>query len=187
MAEPLQITKKQVIFLLLGVLAMAFLGVMAGSYFVKSRAGNDSGPKPGSNILLKVGQVLPNYTFMSLDGQHVDLYQTLEGKKSILIVLSTDCHPCGELANRFNKDYPKIGADCKVVGISFEPMTALIQYQKDKNLTFPLCQDTLGKFTGQYRIDSYPTLIGLNEKKEIAFIEFGNREEKGLKDYLKKL
>lgn len=187
MAEGIQITKKQIVFLLFGVLAMAFLGVMAGSYFVKLRAGNDNGPKPGANLLLKVGQVFPDHTFMTLDGRRADLYQTLEGKKSLLVFLSTDCHPCGALTDAFNKEYPKIGPDYKLLGISFEPLTKMIQYRDEKKLAFPLYQDTLGKFTGQYKIDSYPTLIGLNEKKEIAFIEFGNRQGKDLKDYLKKL
>ncbi len=141
----------------------------------------------GANIKLKAGETFPACTFMGLDGQPADLYQTLEGKKSLMVFLSTDCHPCGALTDKFNEEYPKAGTEYKLVGISYEPLPKMMQYRDEKKLTFPLYQDTLGKFTAQYGIDSYPTLIGLNEKQQIVFIEFGNKKGEDLGDYLKKL
>jgi len=185
MGEPIQITKKQIILLLIGVMLAAFLGITAGTYFVKLEASHDHAEKP--EILLKVGQVFPNHTFMGLEGQRSDLYQTLEGKKSLLVFLSSDCHPCAALTEKFNEGYSKMGPEYVLLGISFEPLTKMMQYRDEKKVAFPIYQDTLGKFTSQYKINSYPTLIGLNEKKEIAFIEFGNREGKDLKNYLKEL
>ncbi len=186
MAENLQITKKQVVLLLLGVMLAAFLGITAGTYFVKLEAGHDDA-RVGGNIKLKVGEAFPNYTFMGLDGQMADLQKTLEGKKSLLVFLSTDCHPCGELTKKFTEEYPKAGADYKLLGISYEPLPKLTQYREERKVSFPVYQDMLGKFTAQYGINSFPTLVGLNEKQQIVFIEFGNRERQDLEDYLKKL
>lgn len=184
MPDTIQITKKQVVLLLLGVMLAAFLGITAGTYFVKLEAGHDNA-KP--ETLLKVGQAFPDSSFVGLDGRRVGLNEMLEGKKTLLYFLSTDCGPCGVLSGKFVEEYPKIGPEYKLIGISFEPMPKLVQYQKDKGLTFPLYNDSLGKFTGEYKITGFPTLVGLNEKKEIVFIEFGDPKKMGLKDYLKRL
>jgi len=87
MHESFQISKKQVILFLLGVLVAAFLGVTAGSYFLKFKYARAA--KPGAKLLLKVGQVFPDWHFVSLDGSSSDLYLRLSGKKSVLIFLTT--------------------------------------------------------------------------------------------------
>jgi peroxiredoxin Q/BCP len=137
--------------------------------------------------LLKVGQTFPDSTFVGLDGRRVGLNEMLEGKKTLLYFLSTDCGPCGILSEKFTEEFPKAGPDYKLIGISFEPTPKLIQYQEGKSINFPLYNDSLGKFTGEYKITGFPTLVGLNEKKEIVFVEFGDPKGMDLEDYLKRL
>jgi peroxiredoxin len=184
MAENFKISRKQAILLFAGVFVAAFLGITAGTYFVKLEAWWDY---PTPETLLKVGRIFPDSSFVGLDGQRIGLKEMLEGEKTILYFLSTDCNPCGVLSRKFTEEYQNVGPSHKLIGISFEPMPKLIEYQKARNLTFPLYQDSLGKFTGEYKITSFPTLMGLNEKREIVFIEFGDPKRMGLKDYLKKL
>jgi len=184
MGENFQFSRKQFILLFAGVFAAAFLGITAGTYFVKLEDGHDNA-KP--ETLLKVGQVFPDSSFVGLDGRRVGLNGMLEGKKALLYFLSTDCNPCEVLSGKFAEEFPKAGPEYKLIGISFEPMPKLIQYQEGKNLIFPLYNDSLGKFTGEYKITGFPTLVGLNEKKEIVFVEFGDPKNMGLKDYLKRL
>ena len=70
-------------------------------------------------------------------------------------------------------------------GISFEKMSNLNDYSEKLRIPFDLYIDSLGKFTGQHKFDTYPTIIGVNEKRKIAFIEFANNPKKTAKDYLK--
>lgn len=185
MTETIQLAKKQVIFLFIGVMAAAFLGVIAGSYFLRLKTVRAA--KPGAGLLLKVGQVFPDYEFVGLDGKAYDLYQNLRGKKSVLIFLTTDCGHCIQVAERWDSAYSRISLDYKVVGISFEPLEKLREFQTAKNVSFPLYNDPQGKFTGKYKFDGYPTLIGLNQKKEIAFIELWNLPKKKVEEYLRLL
>ena len=64
-------------------------------------------------------------------------------------------------------------------------MSNLNDYSEKLRIPFDLYIDSLGKFTGQHKFDTYPTIIGVNEKRKIAFIEFANNPKKTAKDYLK--
>lgn len=185
MPENIRVSKKTVAYLLVGVLAAAFLGIVAGSYFAKARI--TEALRPGKNLLLKVGQPFPVYKFAALSTEQADLYQSLEGKKSVVIFLTTDCDYCVKVMARWDSVYRNVSHKYQVVGISYEPLEKLKDYQKEIQLTFPLYNDLQEKFTGKYKIDTYPTILGINEKREIVFIDFGNRPKKPVKDYLKLL
>lgn len=185
MTEVIRLSRKQVVFPLAGVLVTAFLGILVGSYSVRFRMAMRNGP--GENLLLRVGQIFPDYKFAGLNPEQPDLSKNLEEKKSVLIFLTTDCGHCLQVINRWDSLYLNIRHAYQVVGISFEPMGKLKTYQADKGLKIPLYNDPDGKFTGKYKIDSYPTILGVNEKREIAFIEFGNRPKKSVEDYLRRL
>lgn len=73
------------------------------------------------------------------------------------------------------------------MGVSFEKLDKLQEFKAIKNIPFPLYNDQDGKFTKKYQVDDYPTMIGLNKDRKIAFIEFGNRPTKNLEDFLKLL
>jgi len=184
MTENFQLNKKTIIFLLSGVMLTAFLGVVAGSYFLRMQ---NQPPSPGANLKLKVGQVFPDYAFNSLDGKSNSLYQLVDGKKAVLMFISTTCGPCGPVTTEWSTAYPQISSKYTVLGISGEISSVIKEYQTSKNLTFSLYNDSLGKFKDQYQINSTPTLFGLNEKKEIVFIEFGHKKDKSVEDFLKRL
>jgi peroxiredoxin len=182
-AEPIRLSRIQLLVLMVGVLVTAFLGVVAGSRFVQRERRPDAVALP--KTLLEQGELFPDSTFVALDGRRTRLSTLLEGKRSLLVFLSTECGACELLTSRFNQDYPRVGSEFGLVGISFESMSTLVRSQKD--MAFPLVCDSLRIFTDRYKIASYPTVIGLDEKKRIAFIDAGYREGRGLGDYLKKL
>lgn len=186
MAENIQISKKQVAFVLVGVMLAAFLGIIAGQYVIQWKLGVKGLRKPGANLLLKVGQVFPEWDFVSLGGQPSDgsagrttnFSEILKGKKSVILFLTTECSFCSELVNRWAATYPEISSEYQVIGVSYERIDRLKEYQQSQKVPFPLFNDSLGKFTSRYKIDAYPTIIGLNAKREIVFVEFGNRPRK---------
>ncbi len=185
MIDTRRISKKQIVFLLLGISTAAFLGIVAGSYVVQQKTARAS--KLGANLLLKVGQIFPHYRFVGADARFPDFDPSVDGKKSVLFFLTTDCGFCNEAIGRWANAYSKFKSKYQVVGISYEKMDVLKEYQVKKKVPFPLFNDSLGKFTAEYKIDAYPTLIGINEKREIVFIEFGNRPKKAIEDYLRSL
>ncbi len=187
MTEPIRFTKKTVILLLAGVVVTAFLGVWAGGYFVQLKAERESHAKVGADLLLKKGEVFPDYTFTNLEGQPVELSQKLQNKRTVLLFISTECGPCQVLTEKWSAAYSQVGSEFQVLGISGEPVNVVKEYKAGKNLPFEMLADPEGKFIKQYKIDAFPTLIGLNEKNQIVLIEFGNRQEWSVPDYLKRL
>ncbi len=184
MAENIQLNKKTIIFLLSGVMLTAFLGVVAGSYFLKMQ---NQPPQPGANLKLKVGQTFPNYSFNTLNGKVTPIYQLIDGKKAVVLLISTHCGNCEPVTQEWSAFYPQGSSQYAVLGISSEISSAIKEYQTTKNLTFPLYYDSLGKFINEYKVDAYPTMIGLNENKKIVFIEFGYHKDKKVEDFLHRL
>src|SRR3990172_6501514 len=97
MSKTLQVTRRQAMFLMLGVMVAAFLGVLVGSFIIPKTSNIQ---RFETNILLKAGQAFPEAAFVSLDGRDYNLPQLLQGKKSILIFLTTDCPHCELLISR---------------------------------------------------------------------------------------
>ncbi len=183
MVDNIRISKKQMAILFSGVLVAAFLGITAGSYLVQQKPAKAS--KLGTNFMLKSGQNFPEFKFSDLDGGMFDLGPKLQGKKSILILLTADCPHCVQVVKRWDSAYASIGPEYQVMGISYEKIERLKEFRDANKIPFPLYNDAMGKFTGKYKVDAYPTIIGVGENKRIAFVEFGNRPKKTVGDYLK--
>lgn len=184
MSGAIQISKKQIIFALAGVAVAACLGVFVGSYIVQVRAENKA--KPGSGLLLKTGQLFPQHRFVEVGDNQPALFESLRGKKSILLFLTTDCGYCAHAVAKWATAYPNISSQYQVYGIFYEKMPELKYYQGTRNLPFFIYNDSLGRFTSKYKIDVYPTTVGVNEEGKIAFISFGDGPVKSVEDYLKK-
>ena len=162
----------------------ALLGFLAGSK-VAGRAATQDPLRPA--ILLRKGQILPDSAMLGLDGRDASLSSIVAGKKSLLVVLTTQCGACELLTSRFNQEYPRIGPEYRLIGISSDPIPVLSQFRKNGNLAFPLFNDSPGRFIDLYGINTFPAMIGLNGDGEIEFIEFGFLAGKDLSHYLKRL
>jgi len=181
-----RLTKKTIFLLMGGVLVAAFLGVSAGSYFIQWNSGRKRDAQVKDRILLKVGQTFPRGNFVDVEGKSY-LERDLGGKKTILIFFTTECHHCETALQKWADFYPNRNSEYEVVAISYEPVDKLRSYKTEKNLSFPVFNDSVGKFTGTYKIEAYPTIIGINEHREIAFIEIGNNLQKSVEDYVRGL
>ncbi|MCI0404544.1 MAG: hypothetical protein L0209_00475 [candidate division Zixibacteria bacterium] len=54
-------------------------------------------------------------------------------------------------------------------------------------MSIPLFNDLNGKFTGKYKIDAFPTVVGVDDKGKVAFVEVGSPAGKKAQDYLDQL
>lgn len=181
MPEGTPFSRKHVFALLGGVLAMSFLGVVAGSYFVRQK---NARAIKAPETLLKKGSVFPEFSFESLESTAVGNEELLAGKKTILMFFTSDCEHCVRTIERWDSVYNRISSAYQVIGVSFETLDKLRHFKLSKSADFLFYRDTNGKFTGQYKILKYPTLIGVGEKGQIVFVETGNWPEKSMEDYL---
>jgi peroxiredoxin len=136
-------------------------------------------------MLLKAGQAFPRGSFIDMEGKSFDLEGALKGKKAFLIFFTTECPHCTDALQKWVEYYPKRGAEYEVAAISYEPVEKLRRYKEERKLSIPVFNDSIGKFTGAYKIEVYPTIIGVNERREIAFVEIGNNPKKSVTDYLR--
>ncbi|HXF48799.1 MAG TPA: redoxin domain-containing protein [Verrucomicrobiae bacterium] len=185
MSENLRISKKTIAFMLVGVLIAAFLGIVAGSYFFKVRSAEALKSDPV--LRLRIGQYFPEFRFTGLVSGQPDLYQSLAGRKSVVIFLTTDCEDCVQAVSRWDSMYPSISHEYQVFGVSYETIDRMNAYRAGKGIKFPLYNDPNGKFTAEHHVEHFPTIVGINEKREIVFIGFSTRSEESVGNYLKLL
>ena len=183
----LQLTKRTLLFLMGGVLVAAFLGIFAGTSFTEWNSVRKRDAKLKGHMLLRTGQPFPSGSFLDMEGMPYNLGKALEGKTTFLIFFTTECPHCTDALQKWVEYYPKRNSEYEVAAISYEPVDKLRRYKEEKNLGIPILNDSIGKFTGDYKIEVYPTIIGVDERREIAFIEIGNNPKKSVEDYLRGL
>lgn len=182
-----QIFTSHRIILMTGVLLSAFLGVVAGSYFALRKFGDGYRSKPGEKLSFKVGQVFPGYSFVDLNGKQTELDEEIDGKKGILIFLTTGCPHCDKEVRKLSPAYPKIDSKYFIIGISYETLDRLREYKLKEGISFPLLNDKNGRFTAKYGVDGFPIIVGINEEKRITFVQIGSKAAKSVEDYFEML
>ncbi|HXF48289.1 MAG TPA: redoxin family protein [Verrucomicrobiae bacterium] len=187
MAGDFAISKKLMLVLMGGVLAASFLGIFAGTSFTEWNSTRKRDARMKEKMLLKAGQSFPHGSFIDMEGKSFNLEKALEGKKTFLIFFTTECPHCTDALQKWVEYYPNRDSEYEVAAISYEPVDKLRRYKEERNLSIPVFNDSIGKFTGNYKIEVYPTIIGVNEHREIAFVEIGNNPKKSVGDYLRGL
>lgn len=163
------------------VMFAAFFGVAAGGYVI--RLNIMSGTKPESSVLIKKGQSFPDHILGGLDGKEQSFLDLIRGKKTIAIFITTECPHCELLINKSDSVYQQLSRELQLLAISFETVEKLRSYRALKNMMIPLYNDKNGRFTGKYKIDGFPTLVGIDQNGRIRFVEVGNRPDKSIQDY----
>ena len=186
MAKKIEISKKFIILFIIGVGVSAFLGVLAGNY-VSSRKMKKENLQATAQIAFKTGDPLPNVTMKSLAEEDINLHDLLTGKKAILLILATNCSPCEQEVIKWQKIVNFMPENYTVIGISPEPIAELKNYQTQKSLRFTLLNDPQAAFVTKYQINSYPTLIGVDQNKKIIFIQTQYFTGTTPQDFIKKL
>lgn len=178
MSTSAKISTKSVILLGALFIAVAFIGVLAGNWFVglrRAKAFNEARPgmRPWTECKLHEGDVFPSVELLGLDGNPIITDSIIPGKKSIMLFLSISCHPCTEAIESWKEYEDKLPPDLQIFGICCTDYEYAEVYKKKTGFPFPLYCDTANRFPKHFGLRAFPSMVGLNEDGRIIFVRTG--------------
>ncbi len=123
-------------------------------------------------IYQKHGEVLPSGQIVSLNNEVLTIPSN---QKHVLIFWATWCGPCsvelGRIQNLIDKNQIKKES---VLAISIGESPQIVRsYVENKKYTFPVAIDLDGAVASLYGVNGTPTILLVNENKEIHWMTVG--------------
>jgi peroxiredoxin len=128
--------------------------------------------------LTKVGQQVPELSWVTLDGQKLDA-KALRGKVVLINFFATWCGPCLEEMPHLQKDiFPKLkDKNFVMVSIGREHNEAeLKEFRKKREFTIPIAADPDRKIFGRFATQDIPRNYVIAADGKIAFQSVGYTE-----------
>lgn len=155
-------------------ISILLIAVLIAAFTLWSNLSNQADPR------LKPGDIAPDFTLQTLDGQTVSL-SDYRGKGVVLNFWGTFCLPCRTEMPAFQKQY-EINKDkgFEILAINMDEAEASVQgFVNQYGLTFPILMDQ-GEVAKKYRIDPLPTTVLVNPDGKIERVILGPVDEKAL-------
>lgn len=189
MAGEIKMTRKFIALFFIGVVLAVFLGIVAGQYFTQWRMEKAQAKFLAEHpaTTLKPGDLIPNFSFVTLDGKEQKLYEQLQYDKAILFFLTTTCGYCAQEIQMWKQQMASLPKGIQVIAISNEPLDKLINFSREKELPFALFCDQGGKFFEQYKVNSFPVMVLVDGKMKVVKVLSGYDPKLEVKDYVKTL
>ncbi len=122
---------------------------------------------------LQVGQLAPNFTLNTLDGQVLTLDE-LRGQTVILNFWATWCPPCRAEMPEFQRVYSNQSDSVEIVAINLMEDAPTVQAFIDElGLTFPIAMDSAGDVNSRYQIAGYPSSYVIDAEGVIRVVHVG--------------
>ena len=187
MAKKLEINAKTAVLYGLAVIVVAFVGVLAGNWFVRWQ---NQGYEPvtpdnwemGNRTALNRGDQFPVENLFTLTGDTVSFADLLEPKTTLLLFLSPGCGPCKMAISSWKEEADDVAGRFNVIGIAAGAIDEVAAYAKDNEFPFPMYCDADLLYVQQYDLSSFPTLVGLNDSGQVSCVIHGYKEGFGLVD-----
>lgn len=159
-----------------GILLMAFLGVMAGNQYLSWRESSDLQDRledaaAGEGSALRIGQQLPSVAIVGAEEVTSDVTSFSKDSDCIIVFLSITCEPCTKSVQAFGEGARS--GDIRVVGICEDDVEYAKVYAQKNAIPFPVFSDTGSVFFEQYGVNVFPTVVGVSRGGEIAFVRHG--------------
>lgn len=189
MSGEIKITKKFIVFFFAGIVLAVFLGIVAGQLFNQWRMDRAQAKylKENPPITLKEGDIVPNFSFVTLDGQEQKLYDKLKYDKGIVLLMTTSCDFCAKEIEKWKQERQDLPSGVQLLAISPDSLDRLVTYAADKGIDFTMLCDKDGKFVEQHEVKSFPVLLLVDENKKVVKIFSGFDPKLEIKDYVKTL
>jgi peroxiredoxin Q/BCP len=100
--------------------------------------------------MLEIGNKAPDFTLTADDGSQVSLSDYLGQKVLVYFYPKAGTSGCTKQACALRDVYPRVGEDVKVIGISPDPLDALVKFRKKYELPFVLLSDPDHKVAEAY-------------------------------------
>ncbi|RWZ60390.1 TlpA family protein disulfide reductase [Halobacillus fulvus] len=162
------------VFAALFLLALLAFGIYSGvTDGDKKQVANQSAENDGTTMYapnspagLQAGEMAPDFTLKTLDGENVQL-SDLKGKKVFVNFWATWCPPCREEMPEMQRFHEEFGDEVVVLavngtgsekGANFEnKMQVVKDYVEEGSYTFPVLLDEQLDITTEYQAISIPT------------------------------
>ncbi len=128
----------------------------------------------GAPVGLEIGNRAPNFTVTTLDGEEVSLDE-LRGQVVLLNFWGTWCVPCRREMPDFQQlyeDHADDGFTILALAVN-DTEAAVLEFQEEFGLTFPLAVDEDNEINDQYAIVSQPSTFILDQNGIIMSRNFG--------------
>ena len=128
---------------------------------------------PASLPAVKQGDPLVPFKGTSLDGQAIDLYQTIGNKPVMLIFWASWCPSCKTEVPKINKlaeKYRARGMEFIAVNVGYNDSVERAQaFARATNMHYPAYFDGSGKVSEQYQLIGVPTIIIADKHGTVRF------------------
>ncbi|QKY71400.1 redoxin domain-containing protein [Lentibacillus sp. CBA3610] len=137
-------------------------------------AGEESQVEESDEIGLSVGQIAPDFTLETLEGETVQL-SDYRGQRVIVNFWATWCPPCRAEIPDFqklyeNKDVEILAVDLTETETSIEDVRAFV---KEYDMTFPVPMDENSDVSETYQVMAYPTSYMIDSSGHIQYVAMG--------------
>jgi peroxiredoxin len=192
MAASGNMSKTQWLIAALAVLAVAFVGSVAGNWFAgwrQSKAQQEKleelYSKSPANVL--IGKAFPGVELIDLDSEIVDIEGQIEGHKTLVFFLAPACDMCTDLINAYRRESEGFPSDLQAFAVCPDlPQVAQV-YASEHDLPFPLYCDTTQRFQSGHGVVAFPTLMALDSRGIVRYMNFGMMEDYDFGDVLNRL
>lgn len=188
MSQNAGLSKKAMILYGLAIIAVAFIGVVAGNWFVRWRQERSFDISPQSweinnQSMLEKGDLFPDEQLLTVEGDTVMAASIYGGRKNLVLFIATGCEACGMAIDDWKKEVEDLPADVFVWGIGLGGIEGLRAYKEETGFPFPIYCDDDVMYPQQYDLGTFPTVVGLDAEGKVALIMQGYSQKYGLKDY----
>jgi len=188
MTKNASLSKKAMILYGLAIIAVAFIGVVAGNWFVQWRQERPPEVTPetweiSNRSMLNKGDLFPDEQLVNMEGDTVMAASIFGGRKNLVLFIATGCEACGMAIDSWKKDVDDLPADVFVWGMGVGGVDGLRAYKEETGFPFPVYCDIDIMYPQQYDLGTFPTVIGLDAEGKVALIMQGYSQKYGLQDY----
>ncbi len=160
--------KKNIFFFLSFTLLLLFLAWKHWPQYVSNEA------LMHENFLLSKKFDINTVYDISTPIKKIKFSERLENKKTILYFFSTWCFVCKTQLGVIKKIYESREAkEFNLYGISSETLEVLKAYKKNKNIPFPILQDSKEELHELLKVSGYPTTFIIEKDGRISNISNG--------------
>lgn len=150
------------------------IGVMGGSLYSQIKSRNSEIANLGDlSTGIGTGQLAPDFMGTTVEGDTVRLSE-FRGKIVLVNDFATWCGPCLAETPHLVDIYNSQGGDIEIIGLNLqESESAVLDYQSEFNISYPLVMDPNAELTEIYRPIGLPTSWFIDPDGVIRYVHAG--------------
>lgn len=161
----------------------------SGWIYISRDATPNTGPTPVTTAPY-VGNLAPDFTLATLDGQDVTLsdFRAGDGQPVVLNFWATWCPPCRVEMPYFDRVSAKYDGRVGILGINqAESAETILDYATNNGLTYPLLVDRDMKINNLYGVLNLPTTVFIDQNGVVREVLVGTISQAVLEDRIEQL